>query len=180
MTGWIEIDGMRLRHLDVAPRSGTADGPPVLIIPGHTARIEGYLDLVDRLCDRRRVLVLDCPGSGESAKPVRRYDLRFYEDTLVAYLDALGIERAVPVGGSLGQPGAATRPPVSSSGSIAWCSGARARCGRPSEVWRRSPAPAAPTRSGGCCSAHGSASRAASVRPGFEHRQHLDETFGHR
>lgn len=102
VTAWVTIDGMRLRHLDVAPSSGEADGPPLLIIPGHTARIEGFVDLVPLLAGRRRVLVLDLPGSGESAKPERRYDLRFYEDTLVAYLDHLGIEHAVPVGGSLG------------------------------------------------------------------------------
>lgn len=102
MTSWIEVVGLRLRHLDVGPLEGEADGPPLLIIPGHTARIEGFEDLVPLLAARRRVLVLDLPGSGESDKPVRRYDLAFYEDTLVAYLDALGIERAVPVGGSLG------------------------------------------------------------------------------
>ncbi|HRW36050.1 MAG TPA: alpha/beta hydrolase [Aquihabitans sp.] len=102
MTAWTTIDGMRLRHLDVPASTGAADALPLLIIPGHTARIEGYLDLVDRLRGRHRVLVVDLPGSGESAKPERRYDLRLYEDVLVAHLDRLGIDQAIPVGGSLG------------------------------------------------------------------------------
>ncbi len=105
---WIDVDGMRLRYLDTgAPdRSDAPDGStgrlPLLIIPGHTARIEGYLPITTVLARRHRVLVLDCPGSGESEKPDRVYDLRFYEDTLVAFLDHLGVDQAIPVGGSLG------------------------------------------------------------------------------
>lgn len=98
----IDIDAMALRYVDVGPTEGEADGPPLLVIPGHTARIEGFVELVPLLAGRRRVLVLDFPGSGESAKPVRRYDLAFYEDVAVAFLDAVGIDEAVPVGGSLG------------------------------------------------------------------------------
>lgn len=99
--GWIEIDGMRLRVLDVPARS-QAPGLPLVMIPGHTARIDGYLDLVPALTEDHRLVILDFPGSGESDKPVRRYDLRFYEDTLMAVLDHLGIQQAIPVGGSLG------------------------------------------------------------------------------
>ena len=99
---WTEIEGVRVRYLDVAPTAGGDDRLPLLIIPGHTARIEGYLPLIPALSAHHRVIVLDLPGSGESEKPVRRYDLRYYEDTLVALLDHLGIAQAVPVGGSLG------------------------------------------------------------------------------
>jgi len=102
VTSWINIDSMRLRYLDVAPRSGVSDGPAVLVIPGHTARIEGYLPLVELLCENRRVLVLDYPGSGESDKPQRAYNLAFYEAVTIKFLDELAITEAVPVGGSLG------------------------------------------------------------------------------
>lgn len=98
---WADIDGLHLRYLDVGP-TGEPRGLPLLIIPGHTARIDGYLDLVPALAQGHRVLILDLPGSGESAKPERRYDLRFYEDVLAAFLDHLGVEHAIPVGGSLG------------------------------------------------------------------------------
>jgi pimeloyl-ACP methyl ester carboxylesterase len=72
------------------------------VIPGHTARIEGFADVVPLLAERHRVLVLDLPGTGASDKPDRPYDLRLYEDVLVAFLDHLGVDRAIPVGGSLG------------------------------------------------------------------------------
>jgi len=97
-TNWATIDGLRLRYLDV----GDHDGPPLVIIPGHTARIDGYLSLVPTLAAHHRVLVLDFPGSGESDKPERRYSLRYYEDTLIAFLDHLGVDQATPVGGTLG------------------------------------------------------------------------------
>jgi pimeloyl-ACP methyl ester carboxylesterase len=103
-TRWADIAGLRLRYLDVGP-SAPVDGEaalPLLVIPGHTARIEGFLPMVPLLAEHHRVLILDLPGSGESEKPDRRYDLRFYEDTLVAFLDHLGVDAAVPVGGSLG------------------------------------------------------------------------------
>jgi pimeloyl-ACP methyl ester carboxylesterase len=105
---WVDVDGMRLRYLDTDPAgdgasaAASAGSLPLLIIPGHTARIEGFLAMVPALAAAHRVLVLDCPGSGESDKPDRPYDLRFYEDTLIAFLDHLGIRQAIPVGGSLG------------------------------------------------------------------------------
>ena len=99
---------MALRYLDVGPATpapAPADHPPrlpLVIIPGHTARIEGFVSMIPVLAEHHRVLVLDLPGSGESEKPVRTYDLHFYEDTLIAFLDHLGIDHAIPVGGSLG------------------------------------------------------------------------------
>lgn len=97
---WIELDGLRLRYLDTGD---SASGKlPLLIIPGHTARIEGFVPMLPTLAAEHRVVVLDLPGSGESEKPDRRYTLAFYEDTLISLLDALAIDRAVPVGGSLG------------------------------------------------------------------------------
>lgn len=98
---WIDLDGMRLRYLDVGPESAT-DELPFVVIPGHTARIEGFLPMLPALAASHRVVVLDFPGSGESDKPERTYTLRFYEDTLMAVLDRLGIDQAIPVGGSLG------------------------------------------------------------------------------
>ena len=97
----VEVGGIGLRVLDTGPVDDPAS-PVLLVIPGHTARIEGFAEVVPVLAARHRVVVADLPGSGEADKPDRRYDLRLYEDTLVGLLDALGIDRAVPVGGSLG------------------------------------------------------------------------------
>jgi len=97
----IVISGLRLRYIDVAPRLEPAAGT-VLLIHGHTSRIEEYDGIVPRLAERLRVLVVDLPGSGYSDKPEREYSLQFYEDILVAFLDALGVGRLHLAGGSMG------------------------------------------------------------------------------
>ena len=58
--------------------------------------------LMPHLARRRRVLVPDLPGSGYSDKPDRDYDLTLFEDSLLGFLDAMGIDRAHLGGGSLG------------------------------------------------------------------------------
>lgn len=90
--------GLRVRVIDQGPR----DAPALVLIPGHTSRIEEYDGLVPRLARRHRVLVLDFPGSGYAEKPDREYTLRLYEDTVLALLDQLRIARAHLAGGSLG------------------------------------------------------------------------------
>jgi 2-hydroxy-6-oxonona-2,4-dienedioate hydrolase len=96
------LGGLRVRYVDVGPTRPDAAGLPLLLIPGHTSRIEEYDGLVPRLAAGRRVLVFDFPGSGYSDKPERRYDLAFYEDAAIAFLDARGVGRAQLAGGSLG------------------------------------------------------------------------------
>jgi len=98
----VTVAGMRLRYVDVGPTAIDAPDATLLIIPGHTARLEGFDAMLPALAERHRVLVPDLPGSGYSDKPDRRYDLRFYEDTIAGFLDALGVADVVPVGGSLG------------------------------------------------------------------------------
>lgn len=95
----ITVLGTRLRYIDEGPARAAGT---LLVIPGHTARIEGFDAMVPTLARSHRVVVVDLPGSGYSDKPVTDYTLRLYEDTLVAFLDALGVASAVPVGGSLG------------------------------------------------------------------------------
>lgn len=93
---------MRVRYLDV-PASPAAVSPCTLVvIPGHTARIEGFAEMLPLLSSEHRVVVVDLPGSGESDKPDRPYTLTWYEDVIVGVIDALDVPRPVPVGGSLG------------------------------------------------------------------------------
>ncbi len=101
--GRVTVAGLDLRVLDTGvPPDADEAAPVLLVIPGHTARIEGFEDMVPHLVPHARVVLPDLPGCGGSAKPDRRYDLAFYEDVLLGLLDHLGVERAIPVGGSLG------------------------------------------------------------------------------
>jgi pimeloyl-ACP methyl ester carboxylesterase len=94
--------GLRVRYVDVGPAQPAAAELPVLLIPGHTSRVEEYDGLVPLLARRRRVVVLDYPGSGYAEKPDRAYSLALYEDVTTALLDQLGIGRAHLAGGSQG------------------------------------------------------------------------------
>lgn len=97
----VTVHGLRLRYIDVAP-TGHEDDDPLLLIHGHSSRIEEYEALIPHLAKRRRVLVPDLPGSGYSDKPARAYDLRFFEDALLGFLDELGLQKVHLGGGSLG------------------------------------------------------------------------------
>jgi len=98
----INVNTLRLRYIDVGPLEPQRANGVLLLIHGHTSRIEEYDGLVPTLSKRHRVLVVDLPGSGYSDKPDRPYSLRFYEDTLVRFLKALGVEHAHLAGGSMG------------------------------------------------------------------------------
>jgi 2-hydroxy-6-oxonona-2,4-dienedioate hydrolase len=66
------------------------------------SRLEEYEDLVDRLRQKRRVIVMDLPGNGYSDKPERAYTLTFLEDAVLGLLDSLAVNELDAGGGSLG------------------------------------------------------------------------------
>lgn len=92
------FDLLRVRYIDV----GAREAPVLLLIPGHTSRIEELDALTAPLSRSHRVLVFDFPGTGYSEKPERDYTLSFYEDAAIAFLDELGVRRTHVAGGSLG------------------------------------------------------------------------------
>ena len=98
----LRVQGLRLRYIDDGPALPARRDRVVVLIPGHTSRIEEYDGLVPTLSRAHRVLVLDFPGSGYAEKPDREYTLAFYEDVLVSFLDQLGVGQCVLAGGSLG------------------------------------------------------------------------------
>jgi pimeloyl-ACP methyl ester carboxylesterase len=94
------LGDLRLRYVDVRPRA--EQGPPVVMLHGIASRIEEYEDLIDRLRERRRVIVMDLPGNGYSDKPARPYTLAFLEDAVLGLLDLLAVQESDLAGGSLG------------------------------------------------------------------------------
>ena len=93
---------MRLRYIDVAPTTQDASATPLLMVHGHSSRIEEYDEVVPHLARTHRVVVVDLPGCGYSDKPNKPYSLELYEDVLLGFLDALHIQEARVAGGSLG------------------------------------------------------------------------------
>jgi pimeloyl-ACP methyl ester carboxylesterase len=78
-------------------------GPVVLAVHGLGGTKASFLPTVAALAPSHRVVAADLPGFGDSDKPIRaRYDAAFFSDSMVALLDALGVEEADVIGNSMG------------------------------------------------------------------------------
>lgn len=95
----IVVDGMRLRYIDVGPEKPKGT---ILFIHGHQSTLEEFNDLIPELSREYRCLAVDLPGSGYSEQPDINYSLELYENTLIHFLDKLGVNKATVAGGSLG------------------------------------------------------------------------------
>jgi pimeloyl-ACP methyl ester carboxylesterase len=77
-------------------------GEPVILLHGLGSTNSGMLPTLDDLARNYRVIAPDIPGFGESSKPLRAYNAKFFAGWLVALMDELDIERAHLVGNSMG------------------------------------------------------------------------------
>jgi len=79
------------------------EGPPVLALHGLGGTKISMLPIVPALAPKHRVIIPDLPGHGESDKPVSaQYTPRNYARTVRKLMDALGVDRAIVIGNSLG------------------------------------------------------------------------------
>ncbi len=95
----VGVGGIRLRYVDAGPIDAATT---VLLIHGHSSRLEEVDLLTAALSGQYRVLALDLPGCGYSDHPLIKYSVDLYERTLIGFLDALDVQKVVPAGGSLG------------------------------------------------------------------------------
>ncbi|WP_262299801.1 alpha/beta fold hydrolase [Microvirga sesbaniae] len=95
---FLEVDGVRLHYID------RGRGSPLVLIHGNGTMIQDFTvsGLVDRLADRYRVIVIDRPGYGYSARPRRLWTPRAHARLFRSALARLGVEQAVVYGHSWG------------------------------------------------------------------------------
>ena len=95
---FIEVDGARIHYLD------EGSGPPLLLIHGLAGQMRHFTySLLDRLKSDYRVVILDRPGSGYSTRPPRASAaISAQARTIARFAKALGLERPLVVGHSLG------------------------------------------------------------------------------
>lgn len=78
-------------------------GKPLVAVHGLGGTKASFLPTLAALAPERRVIAMDLPGFGDSAKPVgAAYDAPFFARAVTALLDALEIRRADLVGNSMG------------------------------------------------------------------------------
>jgi pimeloyl-ACP methyl ester carboxylesterase len=92
----IEVEGLPTRYLTAG------EGSPLLLLHGVGDNALDWRWVMPALARTYQVYAPDLPGSGGSAKPPADYSLTFFTRFVGAFLDALGVDRAVVVGNSLG------------------------------------------------------------------------------
>lgn len=100
----VPVGGRLLSYSLLAPAEGSAaaDAVPLVFVHGYGGDKNSWLFVQEPLAADRPVYALDLPGHGESTKEVGDGSVTALADTVVAFLDAVGVSRAHLVGHSLG------------------------------------------------------------------------------
>jgi pimeloyl-ACP methyl ester carboxylesterase len=92
-----EVAGRRMRYVEL----GSGD-PPVVFVHGLGGNWQNWLENLPAAARHRRTIAMDLPGFGESEMPDGEISISNYADWVAELLDAVGGERAVVVGNSMG------------------------------------------------------------------------------
>ncbi|WP_433234365.1 alpha/beta fold hydrolase [Actinomadura nitritigenes] len=95
---YVDAGGVRTRALQAGPE----DGEHVVFLHGTTGHLEAFVRNIPAHAERYRCHAIDMLGHGYTGKPGTPGEIPAYVDHLMAYLDAVGAERAHLVGESLG------------------------------------------------------------------------------
>jgi pimeloyl-ACP methyl ester carboxylesterase len=104
------VDGPgRLRFHSVRTRVGwvslveAGTGPPLLALHGLGGTKSSFLPTLAGLADHHRVIAMDFPGFGDSAKPIAAaYDAPWFASVVLDVADELGLDRPHIAGNSMG------------------------------------------------------------------------------
>ncbi len=95
---FIRANGIRIHYLEW----GTARGFPIVCLHGSTGSAHHWDDVAGDLCRDYRVLCPDQRGHGDSDVPAQGYRVQDFCQDLTDLVDALGLQRFILVGHSLG------------------------------------------------------------------------------
>lgn len=98
---WIQTGPLRI-HTLVSPAPLRADSSTIVLVHGLVISSRYMAPTARRLAPHHRVLALDLPGFGKSDKPPRPLNISQLADAVVAWMDAIKLERAVFLGNSMG------------------------------------------------------------------------------
>jgi 2-hydroxy-6-oxonona-2,4-dienedioate hydrolase len=96
--GFIETGRFRTRYL----HTGTLDKPPLILLHGVTGHAEAYIRNLRSHGEHFSVWAIDLIGHGYSTKPEHPLEIADYIEHVLAFMDAIGVEKASFSGESLG------------------------------------------------------------------------------
>lgn len=98
--GRVEIDEGEISYVAAGPPK---DAVPVLCLHGLGATKASFMPTVRALAERHRVIAIDLPGFGDSAKPTDApYDAIWFAGVVERVMEALDLERVHLLGNSMG------------------------------------------------------------------------------
>ena len=95
---FIKIDGINLYYNDYGKKGQV----PFIFIHGWISSSEFWRNQVKKLKDKRRIIILDLRGHGQSDKPREEYSIKKFSEDLDSFMDKLGFAKAILVGHSMG------------------------------------------------------------------------------
>ena len=93
---FIDLDGRKTHYLDVGR------GDPLVLVHGFNMDLLTWVENIEPLAERFRVLALDLWGLGYSTREPLDYGYELYSEQLRLFMDALGLEYASLAGHSMG------------------------------------------------------------------------------
>jgi len=93
---WVQVAGAPVNVIDLG------EGDPIVFIHGLSGAWVNWLENLPYFARDHRVIAMDLPGFGHSPMPAEKISISGYGRIVDELLDALGIERAVIVGNSMG------------------------------------------------------------------------------
>jgi 4,5:9,10-diseco-3-hydroxy-5,9,17-trioxoandrosta-1(10),2-diene-4-oate hydrolase len=93
---WVWVAGRPVNVIDIG------EGDPIVFIHGLSGAWVNWLENIPHFARDHRVIAMDLPGFGDSPMPAEKISIAGYGRIVDELLDALGIDRAVIVGNSMG------------------------------------------------------------------------------
>ena len=97
-----DVRGLPVRYFEASPDSARSDGEAIVLLHGLGDSAETWARVMPALARDRRVLAPDLAGFGRTPVPPEGMRLSTLASYLDGFLDAVGVERAILVGNSLG------------------------------------------------------------------------------
>lgn len=93
---------VRVQGIDIATVDTGGNGPPIVLIHGLSSYTSFWEYQIGHLAQTHRVLALDLPGYGASARPDAPCTPPWYADIVHEWMSAQGVEHATVMGHSMG------------------------------------------------------------------------------
>ncbi|WP_411731457.1 alpha/beta fold hydrolase [Paeniglutamicibacter sp.] len=96
--GYVDVAGVRTRYIE----AGKPQNPTLVLLHGTAGSLENFCANYEELSQDYHVLSLDLLGCGYTDKPEFDYHIPDYAKHVLAFMDALNVEKASLIGVSLG------------------------------------------------------------------------------